>query len=82
MDKFYIGETNDLNTRLRFHNEGKFDLSYTKQANDWVLYFKIECTNRSIARKIEDHIKKGKILKRVINNIQTKFSLIVCTLME
>ena len=63
IDSFYVGETNDIETRLMLHNTGEFDFSFTKQANDWAIYFKMECPNRSIARKIELHIKKMKSRK-------------------
>ncbi|MBP7808105.1 MAG: GIY-YIG nuclease family protein [Bacteroidia bacterium] len=63
IDKFYVGETNDLEIRLKQHNNGEFDFSFTKQANDWMIYFKMECPDRSIARKIELHIKNMKSRK-------------------
>jgi putative endonuclease len=63
IDKFYVGETVDLAARLDLHNNGEFDLSYTKQARDWMLYFKLECPDRTVARRIELHIKKMKSRK-------------------
>ncbi len=63
IDKFYIGETKDLNSQLALHNSGEFDFSYTKQANDWNFYFKLACPDRQTARKIETYIKKMKSRK-------------------
>lgn len=60
LDKFYVGETLDLKERIREHNEGKYDSSFTKRTDDWELFYSINCENRSLARKIEKHIKNMK----------------------
>lgn len=63
LDKYYVGETGNVTERLRWHNEGKFDQSYTTQTNDWQLYWSIVCTDISVARKVEAHIKQMKSRK-------------------
>jgi putative endonuclease len=63
IDKFYVGETEDLINRIEIHNAGTFIGAYTKRASDWKLMISIECTNRTQARKIEKHIKAMKSRK-------------------
>ena len=35
IDKFYVGESADIETRLLQHNSGFFKGSYTSRSNDW-----------------------------------------------
>ena len=67
LDKYYIGETEDIEKRLILHNTGFFKPSFTSKTSDWVLYLKIECNNRKIARYIERHIKSMKSRKYIEN---------------
>jgi len=60
LDKYYIGETLDLQERVKQHNSGFYKTAFTKQTKDWILYLSILCNNRVIARKIETHIKNMK----------------------
>ena len=60
IDKFYVGETEDLMSRIQMHNLGTFTGAYTKRATDWTLIFNIDCESRLQARKIERHIKAMK----------------------
>ena len=57
-DKYYIGETSDVNERIKQHNSGFYESSFSKQASDWEIYWMLECKSRSQALKIEQHIKK------------------------
>ena len=66
--KFYIGETGDINERLEKHNSGIYNNAYTAQACDWEIQTVLECENRTIALKIEKHIKSMKS-KVYINNL-------------
>ncbi len=36
-DRYYIGETSNIEQRLQQHNEGVFIGSYTKISNDWTI---------------------------------------------
>ncbi len=67
LDKFYIGETEDLEERLRFHNSGFFKNSFTSKTSDWTLIHSISCKSRRQARLIEKHIKEIKSRKYLLN---------------
>ena len=67
LDRYYVGETLDMEERIQQHNTGYYSDSYTKQSSDWCLYFKLECESRTQARKIESHIKKMKSRKYIQN---------------
>ncbi|WP_228451383.1 GIY-YIG nuclease family protein [Marnyiella aurantia] len=51
-DKFYIGETSDIENRLTKHNQHFYDCSFTKIAVDWELFYIIECRDISDARRL------------------------------
>ncbi len=54
-DKFYIGQTNDFNERLKRHNRG-FEKS-TAPYKPWILKFYVEKHNRSEAMVLEQKLK-------------------------
>ena len=58
IDKYYVGETNDINRRLQEHREATFKGSYTSQTNDWELKVSLQFKNISAARKAEAFIKR------------------------
>jgi putative endonuclease len=55
IDKFYIGQTQDVNNRLREHVEYK-----NLGANDWIIKHTEQYNTRSEAMKRETEIKKKK----------------------
>ena len=63
LNKYYAGETQKLDERLRLHNTGFFIDAYTSIASDWELFYWIECESRKQTRGIEGHIKKMKSVK-------------------
>ena len=65
LDKYYIGESIDVPTRVFQHNSGFFKNSFTSSSDDWQIFLKIECGSRALARKIESHIKKMKSRKYI-----------------
>ncbi len=60
LDRFYVGETYNLNQRLGYHNSTELNKSSTRKGIPWEMYLSFQVQNRSIARKIESHIKKMK----------------------
>jgi len=66
-DKFYVGSTNDQIQRLAYHKNKEFKSSFTAKYNDWELFFSIETSDNTVARKIEAHIKKMKSRTYIFN---------------
>jgi putative endonuclease len=48
-DRYYIGQTSELEERLKRHNQG--DSAYTKFGIPWKLVYKEQCASRSEAMK-------------------------------
>ena len=72
IQRYYIGETEDLNTRLLQHNSGAFIGSFSGRAKDWAVVLVLNCRDRTHARAIEAHIKKMKSTKYIVNLIKFK----------
>jgi len=53
LNKYYTGETANLETRLTQHKSGFYVTAYSTLASDWELYFRIDCQNVLEARYIE-----------------------------
>jgi putative endonuclease len=58
LDAFYIGQTMDIDQRIREHNQVFFKNSSTSKSDDWKLFFSLKCTSRKQAILIERHIKR------------------------
>jgi putative endonuclease len=56
LDKFYTGQTEDMERRLEEHNRGK--TSFSARGMPWTLVYSKECSSRSEAIKLEKFIKK------------------------
>ena len=68
-DKYYIGSTNDISRRLKEHNELS-ENSYTSKHRPWGLIACFEVgSSRSLALKIEKHIKNQKSRSYIENTI-------------
>lgn len=66
LDKFYIGQTTDLNSRLLQHNDP--DSSYsTKGGQPWEIFLTMNCNSIAHAMKLERHIKNMKSKKFILN---------------
>ena len=59
LNRFYIGYTSNFETRLAFHQNAA-DYKFTSNANDWIVFLKINCESKSQALQIEQHIKNMK----------------------
>ncbi|MGB9153703.1 MAG: GIY-YIG nuclease family protein [Alphaproteobacteria bacterium] len=59
-DKYYIGSTKELKTRIEYHHNKEFKNSFTSKYNDWELFYSINEVSNTTARKIESHIKRMK----------------------
>ena len=55
---YYVGSTNNLEDRLKRHNEGR--VAYTKPKRPWKIVYSEEHPDRSSAAKKEYEIKKHK----------------------
>lgn len=67
LDRFYIGETENFEQRLKWHNQSEFKKAFTSSANDWEEYLIIKCDNRVTARRIEKYLKQMKSRKFLIS---------------
>jgi len=69
LNQFYIGESVDIEERVKEHNSGFYKNAFTSKVNGWRLFLKIICKDRVQARKIETHIKSMKS-KKYINDLK------------
>ncbi|HCZ34624.1 MAG TPA: endonuclease [Cytophagales bacterium] len=67
VDRYYVGQTEDLIVRLNQHNNKDLPYSYSKIADDWTIFYTMECTSRKQAVNIENHIKRMKSRKYIEN---------------
>ena len=63
-DRYYVGQTNDVERRLIEHNENP-RMTYTHKLRPWVLVAQYEVETRSHAMKLEKYIKRMKSRKIV-----------------
>jgi len=64
-DKYYIGQTDDLEMRLERHNEFETTNSYTSKYRPWVLKRSFETQTRADAVKVERKLKALKSKKMI-----------------
>ena len=57
IDRFYIGQTSNLERRLLSHRE--FSVGFTARANDWELIYSERVGTIEEARKREKQLKSG-----------------------
>jgi putative endonuclease len=55
---YYVGQTEDLERRMKEHNEGLLG-RYTKQKGPWILVYTESYSTRSEAMKREKYLKTG-----------------------
>ena len=69
-DKFYVGQTANLEQRLLEHNETSTK-SFTSKYRPWILKTSFEMPSRSAAMKLEKYLKKKNraFLQRAFDDI-------------
>ena len=72
LNRFYVGETSDIEVRLKGHVSNKN--RFTGKVNDWVLIWKTELTDRKSALGLEKKIKHRGI-KRFLEDNKIVFVL-------
>ena len=73
-DKFYIGQTNDLDKRLQRHNGG-YEKA-TKNKGPWVLFAYLKSESRVQAMKTEKKIKNFKSRNRTMEFAKNKMVIV------
>jgi len=63
LDRYYVGHTENITTRLEQHNNGIS--TFTSKATDWKLVYSEPYQTREEARKRETEIKKKKSRKYI-----------------
>jgi putative endonuclease len=66
-NSFYVGFTKDLAMRLEFHNDPERNIGVTRHKIPWRYFHTIKTPCKSIAIKIEKHIKRMKSHSYIIN---------------
>jgi len=83
IDKYYVGETENISDRMVQHNSKFYPNSFTLSAGDWELFLLIQFETRSQARKFETFVKRMKSRKFIeslksdeikLNDLLRKFS--------
>jgi len=64
-NKYYIGQTNNLEKRIKQHNENEEFNSFTKKYRPWILIYKESCESKSNALKLEKYLKSLKNKERI-----------------
>jgi putative endonuclease len=65
LDKYYVGQSEDVISRLEQHNKHLFSTGYTVISDEWEIFHQIDCENRTQAVRIEKHIKRMKSRKYI-----------------
>ena len=71
LNRFYVGETSNVEKRLIMHNQHVYKNSFTKSASDWVIHLSKKYNNKNDALYIEKFIKRmksRKFIEKIIND--------------
>jgi putative endonuclease len=66
LDGYYVGQTNNIERRLKVHNTG--GKKYTSRGIPWILVKSYKCNSRSEAVRLEMKIKKRGIKRFIEEN--------------
>ena len=68
LNKFYIGATStEVDERIDKHLKEHYGQAFTSSSKDWELHLSINCKTMHQALKIEQHIKKMKSRKYLVD---------------
>jgi putative endonuclease len=70
-NRFYIGETQNVEKRVLMHNQHVFKNAFTTSAKDWQLKLSFECESKEEASCLERFIKRMKsrvFIEKIIQN--------------
>ena len=81
LDRFYVGMTGDIQTRLLQHNHPIDPVKFTSRGVPWILFLSIQCESNCQARKME-RIIKDKKSRVFIQNLKRYPELIENTLKQ
>ena len=60
LDRYYIGQTQDLASRLAKHNDSENNNHWTKRGIPWELKLQLLCEDRSESMRLERYLKSKK----------------------
>lgn len=69
VDRYYVGQTSNLEERLKRHNQGRS--KYTKSGIPWKLVYKESFETRSDAMSREMKLKQSKSREHLVQVIHT-----------
>ncbi|RXG27980.1 GIY-YIG nuclease family protein [Leeuwenhoekiella palythoae] len=79
LDKFYTGETSNIQERIIIHNNHAIKTAYTKAASDWKLMLSFPCKDRTEALFLERFIKRmksKKFIQKIIDDPYLLFNIL------
>jgi len=63
LNKFYVGESHNVEERLQKHNNHSYKDAFSNIANDWVIVLSKKCASRDDALFLESFTKRMKSKK-------------------
>jgi putative endonuclease len=79
LDKYYVGQTEDLGVRILFHNHPIESRKFTAKGIPWSLKISLACESKDHALRLESFIKKmksRKFIERLIIDPQLRNDII------
>ena len=71
LNRYYVGETADVEFRMNLHLNKAFSKSFTSKANDWVVVLTFQTNTKVEATFLEKFIKKMKskvFIEKIVAN--------------
>ena len=71
LQKFYVGETNNIQSRVLKHNNHTYKKAFTRASDDWKIVLSKELENRTQTLFLESFIKRMKskiFINKIIKN--------------